>query len=142
MSQPELIPPIDTASDPVNSESDLRQRWRALMGPLGFGQRLLWIGFVGPDRRLMKGLTQVALDSRPRGRVTRGLMSALRSLLDDMASETSVALLLTGPGHGAVSPADRVWSKSLQEAAERCHVPLEPIFRANNDSLGLVSQKQ
>ena len=30
------------------SAADLRQRWRALMGPLGFGERLLWFGFMGP----------------------------------------------------------------------------------------------
>ncbi len=53
------------------------------------------------------------------------LMSALRTLLDDMASGTAVALLLTGPGFGPVCPADRVWSKSLNDMAERFAVPLE-----------------
>jgi len=43
------IPPIETASDPVYSAADLRQRWRALMGPLGFEERLLWFGLIGPD---------------------------------------------------------------------------------------------
>ena len=36
------IPPMDTATNPVYSAADLRKRWRALMGPLGFGERLLW----------------------------------------------------------------------------------------------------
>ena len=31
------IPPIDSATDPIHSPTDLGQRWRALMGPLGFG---------------------------------------------------------------------------------------------------------
>lgn len=49
MSHHELlpIPPVETATDPVYSAADLCQRWRALMGPLGFGERLLWFGFVG-----------------------------------------------------------------------------------------------
>ncbi|HUH70346.1 MAG TPA: hypothetical protein VLZ05_16685 [Mycobacterium sp.] len=140
MSHSELlpIPPIDTATDPVYSASDLRQRWRALMGPLGFGQKLLWFGFLGPDRRMMKALSQVAVGPRPQARFLKNLMSALRTLLDGMAPGTTVALLLTGPGHGPVSPADRLWSKSLTEMAERFTVPVEPIFRANDESLQQV----
>jgi hypothetical protein len=137
MSESEVlpIPPIDTATDPVHSASDLRERWRALMGPLGFGQRLLWIGFIGPDRRLVKALSQLAVNPRPRARILKNLMSALRTRLDDMAPGTTVALLLTGPGQGPVSPADRLWSKSLTDMAGRFAVPLEPVFRANDESL-------
>jgi hypothetical protein len=134
-SEPVPVPPMNTATDPVYSAADLRQRWRALMGPLGFGERLLWFGFLGPDRRLTKTLSQVAVGPRPRARVLKNLMSALRTLLDDMASGTTVVLLLTGPGRGPICPADRVWSKSLTQAAERFAVPLEPIFRANDESL-------
>ena len=114
------IPPMDTATDPVYSASDLRQRWRALMGPLGFGEKLLWFGFLGPDRRLMKALSQVAVGPRPQARILKNLMSALRTLLDGMVPGTTVALLLTGPGHGPVSPADRLWSKSLTESRTIC----------------------
>jgi hypothetical protein len=137
MSHSELlpIPPMETATDPVHSASDLRQRWRALMGPLGFGERLLWLGFLGPDRCLIKQLNQLVIGPRPKARIVKNLMSALRTLLDDMAPGTTVAILLTGPGHGPVSPGDRVWSKMLTETAERFAVPLEPIFRANDDSL-------
>ncbi len=131
----EPIPPIDTATDPVASAADLRQRWRALMGPLGFGEKLLWIGFLGPDRRLVKTMSQLPIGPRPRAAILKNLMSALRTLLDDMAPGSTVALLLTGPGDGPVSSTDRVWSKSLTAMAERFAVPLEPIFRANDESL-------
>jgi hypothetical protein len=133
--EPSPVPPTETATDPVCSASDLRERWRALMGPLGFGERLLWVGFLGPDRRLAKMLSQVPIGPRPRALILKSVMSALRTLLDDMASGTTVALLLTGPGHGPVSPADRLWAKLLTEKAEECAVPLEPIFRANDESL-------
>ena len=137
MSHSELlpIPPMETATDPAYSASDLRQRWRALMGPLGFSERLLWFGFLGPDRRLTKELGQLAVGPRPRARMLKHLMSALRTLLDDMAPGTTVALLLTGPGLGPICPADRLWSKSLNDMAERFAVPLEPIFRANDESI-------
>ncbi|HZU48233.1 MAG TPA: hypothetical protein VFA16_13425 [Mycobacterium sp.] len=129
------IPSIETATEPVHSAEDLRQRWRALMGPLGFGEKLLWFGFIGPDRRLIKMLSQVPIGPRPQGRIVRRLMSDLRTLLDDTASGTTVALLLTGPGRRPISSADRAWAKALADAAERFEVPLEPIFRANDESL-------
>ena len=129
------IPPMETATDPAYSAADLRQRWRAFMGPLGFGQRLLWFGFLGPDRRLAKQLGQLAIGPRPRARMLKHLMTALRAPLDDMAAGTTVALLLTGPGLGPICPTDRLWSKSLHDMAERFAIPLEPIFRANDESL-------
>lgn len=130
------IPHPETATDPVYSTSDLRERWRALMGPLGFGERLLWVGFLGPDRCLIKTLLQVPIGPRPRSRILKNVMPALRTLLDDdMPSDTTVALLLTGPGHGPVSSTDRLWSKLLTDMAARFAVPLAPIFRANDESL-------
>lgn len=130
------IPAIETAEDPVHSTADLRERWRALMGPLGFGQRLLWFGFIGPDRRFTKMLSRAPIDPRPQSRVLKNIMSALRVLLtEDAPAGSTVALLLTGPGRGAVSSAERVWAKQLTETAARYEVPLEPIFRANDEVL-------
>lgn len=129
------IPPIETASDPVHSPADLRQRWRALMGPLGFEERLLWFGLIGPDRCFAKKLSNVPVRLRPQGRILWNLMSALRTLLDDLEPGNTVALLLTRPGRGPVSPGDLVWSKTLTDIAERFAIPLEPIFRANDESL-------
>lgn len=108
------------------------------MGPLGFGTRLVWFGLIGPDRCFVKKLGQMEIHARPRGRIVWNLMSSLRTLLDDLEPGTTVALLLTGPGRGPVSTIDLLWSKSLTEIAERFAVPLEPIFRANDESVALV----
>ncbi|GBE66172.1 hypothetical protein MFM001_26340 [Mycobacterium sp. MFM001] len=137
MSHHELlpIPPVESATDPVYSAEDLRQRWRALMGPLGFGERMLWFAFVGPDRCLAKVLSHLPIRPRPQARILKDLMSALRTLLDDVAPGTTVALLLTGPGRGPVSSAELVWSKELTAMAAQFDVPLEPIFRANDELL-------
>ena len=141
MSHHELlpIPPIETATDPVYSAEDLRQRWRALMGPLGFEERQLWFGLVGPDRCFTQKLSRVRIRPRPLGAILWNLMSALRTLLDDLEPGTTVALLLSGPGRGPISSIDLVWSKSLTDMAERFGVPIEPIFRANDESLEQVS---
>jgi hypothetical protein len=132
------IPPIQTACDPVYSTQDLRERWRALMGPLGFETRLLWFGLIGPDRCFAKKLSRIPVRPRPRGRVVWNLMSSLRTLLDDLEAGTTVALLLSGPGRGPVSTIELVWSKSLTDMAERFAIPLEPIFRANDESVALL----
>jgi hypothetical protein len=132
------IPPIQTACDPVYSTQDLRERWRALMGPLGFGTRLLWFGLIGPDRCFGKKLSRIPIRPRPRGRMVWNLMSSLRTLLDDLEAGTTVALLLSGPGRGPASTIELVWSKSLTDLAERFAVPLEPIFRANDESVALL----
>jgi hypothetical protein len=138
MSQQLPIPPIQTAADPAYSTEDLRQRWRALLGPLGFEERMLWFGLIGPDRCFAHKLSRMPMRTRPRGRVVWNFMTALRTLLDDREPGTTVALLLTGPGRGPVSTIELVWSKSLADVAERFAVPLEPIFRANDESVELV----
>ena len=110
------IPPIQTATDPVGSEADLRQRWRALMGPLGFGQRLLWVGFVGPDRCMIKAISQVPLRTRADDALAADVMSGTRDVLANFPTGTTVALLLTRPGVGPVSNTDRRWAAVLTRA--------------------------
>jgi hypothetical protein len=140
MSHSELlpIPPIQSACDPVYSTQDLRERWRALMGPLGFGHRLLWFGLIGPDRCFAKKLSRIPIRPRPRGRIVWNLMSSLRTLLDDLEAGTTVALLLSGPGRGPASTIELLWSKSLTDMAERFAVPLEPVFHANDETVALL----
>jgi hypothetical protein len=138
MAYPYLPPPIETATDPIHSAADMGQRWRALMGPLGFGERLLWIGFVGPDRCMVKALSQVPLGSGPKRPLVESVMSGVRDDLGDFREGTTVALLLTRPGPGPISNMDRQWSAMLTEIAAEFAVPIEPIFRANDESLVLV----
>jgi hypothetical protein len=103
------------------------------MGPLGFGQKLLWIGFLGDDRCLLKTMTQMPIEALPMPRLVSDLMSSLHFVVDGMFCDISIALLLTGPGRGGVTPADRQWAQSLTDAAVEFEVPLLPIFRANDE---------
>jgi hypothetical protein len=132
------LPPIDSATEPIHSPADLRQRWRAIMGPLGFGERSLWIGFVGVDRRMVKALSQVPLGPRPRRRPVESVLSSLHQVLESFVDGTTIALLLTRPGRGAISDADRHWATLLTEIAAEVDLPIEPIFRANDEAIVLV----
>jgi hypothetical protein len=141
MAHPYTPPPIETATDPIHSTADMGQRWRAVMGPVGFSERLLWIGFVKLDRRMVKALSQVPLGPRPRRPIVASTMTALLKVLDGLKDGTSVALLLTRPGRGPISDADRQWSTLLTDVAKELGVPIEPVFRANDESLVLVEQE-
>lgn len=135
MASPYLPPPIESATDPIHSATDMCERWRALMGPLGFGERLLWLGFVGPDARMYKTMTQVPIGARPDRRQVVDVLTRLRYVLDNLEEDTSLALLLTRPGPGPISHLDRRWSTLLTEVAAEFDLPLQPIFRANDESL-------
>ncbi len=111
------------------------------MGPLGFGERLLRFVFMGPDRCFVKILGDVEIGSSPNRRAIANLMSALHTFLIDMGSGTTVALLVTRPGGDPISNLDRRWSTLLTELAEEFDVPLEPIFRANDEALVQVEPK-
>ena len=91
------------------------------MGPLGFGERLLWVGFVGPDRCMIKAISQVPLGPRRQiADLADSVMSGLHDVLADFRTGTTVALLLTRPASRRVS---RKWTGSgrtlLAETAAR-----------------------
>lgn len=108
------------------------------MGPLGFGERLLWLGFVGPNHCMYKTMSQIPIGARPDRRLVEDVVSRLRNVLDDFEHGATVALLLTRPGPGGISHLDRQWSTMLTATATRYDVSLQPVFRANDESLVLV----
>ncbi|MHA7664640.1 hypothetical protein [Mycolicibacterium sp. HS_4_1] len=137
------IPPIETATDPVHSAADVGQRWRALMGQLGFGERLIWFAFVGPDRRFIKALSQLEIGPSPTVVPVRRMMSAIHEVLDGFTDGTTVAALITRPGKGnVITRGDEKWAAFIAEAAAEFGVPIEPIFRANDDALVEVTLPQ
>jgi hypothetical protein len=139
MTYPDTPLPAETLDRPVHSVTDLGRCWRTLMGELGFGERLLWFSFVGSDRRMVKVLHQMEIPPEPRARYGDELFTLLRGVLDGLPDRAaSVALLLSRPGAGPISEADRRWSTMLTEAASRHGLPMEPIFRANDEALLLV----
>lgn len=129
------IPPIESATDPITSPSDLKQRWRALVRELGFGERLLRFTFVGPDRCFLKVLSEVEIGLHPAPAVADNLMWSLRELVDGLGDGFTVALLLTRPGRGGLSNNDHRWCEALTAAAARHRVPIEPMFRANDEAI-------
>jgi hypothetical protein len=128
------IPHISTANEPIHSPADLQQRWRALMGPLGFGERLIWMAVIGPDNRFTKALTQVEINCPPMEEVANNTVWAMIEAMGDPA-DVRLAALLTRPGSGGISDTDRAWARLLTDAAARHRVRFEPVFRAHDEML-------
>lgn len=126
------IPLLKTATDPIHSPADLRERWRALIGPLGFDEPRIWLTFVAADRGMTKVLTEIPIDREPDRGAVLDLLSALSVLLGEFDEQTTVAMLLTRPGHDPAGAADRRWAQALTDTARRAGVPIEPIFLAND----------
>ena len=58
----------------MQSVTDLGQRWRTLMGDLGFGERLIWFSFLDSDRHMIKVLHQMAIPREPKRRLCAELL--------------------------------------------------------------------
>lgn len=85
---------------------------------------------------MAKTLSQIPVGIHPAQGLIDSLMVGLTELLmTEFEPGTSVALLLSRPGCGPLSAPDRNWGAVLTKAAARIGVPIEPIFRANDESV-------
>ncbi len=113
------IPPLRRPEDmpPVGTQADLWRHWRALMDPLGFSERLLWITFFTADGRATPVLQQVSdLPRTPEPAMLDSLMFVLREVCDGLG-DGSAALLISRPGRSGITAAERTWAQRLTEAA-------------------------
>jgi hypothetical protein len=88
---------------------------------------------------MIKVLSDLPIGVHAEAGTVGNLMSALNELVSRSGDGTTVALLLTRPGRGPISYADREWATLLTRMAADFDVPIEPIFRANDDALVLVA---
>ncbi|HEY0237440.1 MAG TPA: hypothetical protein VGC37_02230 [Friedmanniella sp.] len=118
---------------PLRTQADLHRQWRAMMGPLGFGGRRLWLLFLEPDDRPTELLLQIDdVPEDPRDGETDSLLRLCREVLRDQ-DLGRVAVLLSRPGERAVRPSDRRWGRALLDSARRLDVPLAPVHLANDE---------
>ncbi len=132
------IPPLLPVHEmpPVRTQHHLYLHWRALMGPLGFSERLVWVSLLDDGGFQTPVLTQIAdLPAHPDDEMLARLMGAFSEVLHTHAEGGSVALLLSRPGRAPMTESDRAWARGLMSAAERAGVPMRPIHLANDEEL-------
>ena len=132
------VPPMRRAGElpPIRSQADLQQLWRMLMGPLGFGRRMLWLQLLDSDGRCTPMLPTI--EDPPlvpeEGEVDQ-VVDFCQQLLDSEVPKGSVAILLSRPGRAGIGASDRRWAAGLTTAARRRGVRCWPIHLANDHEL-------
>ena len=121
---------------PIRNSEDLCLHWRALMGPLGFGQPRLWIGLIRPDEMMSPQLIQI--EEIPRSadaKMCEPLLEMCQYIVGPDGSGGSIAFLLTRPGRHPMTDADRSWARGLTSAAHELGVSIWPVHFANDVEL-------
>jgi hypothetical protein len=129
---PPLLPPDEMAS--VTDQATLHHTWRALMGPLGFADRQLWVLFLSADGRPL-GVTPVH-DVPPR--LDADEADLLMALLGEAGDDMSVAFLYARPGRGPRTADDLTWASGLVRACRAAGVPTWPVHLADDRQLSVV----
>jgi hypothetical protein len=135
---PTLRPPHKMP--PIRNSRDLCLRWRALIGPLGFGQPRLWIGLIRPDEMMSPQLIQI--EEIPRSadaKMCEPLLEMCQYIVGPDGSGGSIAFLLTRPGRNPMDDADRSWARGLTSAAHQLGVSTWPVHFANDVELRIFA---
>ena len=120
----------------IRNSDDLCLRWRALMGPLGFGRPRLWLGFLEPEGKMSAQLTQIEdIPGWADSTMCGSLLELCGHIVGRNGAGGSVAILLTRPGRNPMDDADRSWARSLTSAAEQHGISMWPVHFANDVEL-------
>jgi hypothetical protein len=120
----------------LQSQTDVELMWRTLMTPLGWRSRGLWFVMVSPDDRPVPQVCEIADlpdEIGPDGHATAA--DLWRHLLADVIPGGRIALLLTRPGGGGPSPADRAIAEGTYTACRAAGVPLEVMHLATGEEI-------
>ena len=135
------IPPLRRSDDmpPIHSQADLWRHWRALMGPLGFSERLLWLVFLTPDGHPTPILPTInELPVLPDRKFLEGVMVICQRICAELGGG-SVAGLMSRPGRSGITAAERRWARRLTEAAATAGVAMWPMHFANDRELVIAA---
>ena len=135
------IPVLTRPEDqpPVRNQSDLHRLWRALMGPLGFGSRSLWLLVLEPDGHPTPIILQVTdMPPAPAPDDGENLAKFCEAVLDQLG-EVQIVFLLTRPGRAGITEGERRWAEVLHDVVRRVGMPAWPVHRANDHELVVIA---
>jgi hypothetical protein len=105
------LPPL--AEVPIRSSLALTRRWVALLSPLTFDRRTLWLASLAADGRQSPVLLPIEdVPARPDPRFLRGLLGLAHAQIED---DGLVALALCRPGEAVENDDDRDWADELAD---------------------------
>jgi hypothetical protein len=117
----------------IRTQTELQEAWRCLVRPLGFHRRSLWLLLIDGDDRPTPVMTEVTdLPETVDRETTQGLAEMLAHLSDDVDPQGRWALLLSRPGSGGSSTADRAWVGALYATCQRHGIPHDVVHLATD----------
>lgn len=135
----ESIPPLRSPdrTPPIRTADDLYRQWCAMMGPLGFAARSLWILLLEPDGRPLPVLPRIEeLPGLPQRRTLRNLITICdRVMAQEVGEGGRVAMLLSRPGASRLTTSDQAWAEGLEREAARCTLSLMPFHIATDEAI-------
>lgn len=136
------IPPLLPAEQmsPIRNGLDLHERWRALLGELRFEDRKLWITFLEPGGMMVPHVVQVAEPpTHPTGDNLDALLEMCEREMEWFGPGGSVAILLSRPGHDAVTESDRAWAIRTATAARDHGIHAHPMHIATHAAVRVLA---
>lgn len=106
----------------VRDDVEAERAWRTLMEPLGFSGRTLWMMLVADELTKPQLVEFSDLPEVPEPIDIEGFTHILEHLSGD-PDALRVAFLLSRPGAGGPTTADRRWAAALGEAAQLSGMP-------------------
>jgi hypothetical protein len=99
----------------VLSPLELTARWSDLLNPPIFSMRSLWLGWLGPDGRMLPLLAPVDdLPHVPDARAIDGMLGLHQAVVESTGGPLHLATALTRPGAPAVTAGDTAWAEALR----------------------------
>lgn len=133
------IPPLrrPELTAPIHTSQDMERHWRALMGELGFSQRLLWWVFIQANGRVQPWVGQVSeLPVEPEARLLHNLLDACAQVMSSARLiDGSAGFLLSRPGSAQMTEPDRAWARGLVAAAAEAEVRQQPTHLATDEDV-------
>jgi hypothetical protein len=120
----------------IHGQADLEDVWRTLMEPLGFSGRSLWLMFIDADDRPMPQLTQI--EDLPEALGDEELLGLQQVLSHFRDSGLRPAFLLSRPGAGGLTAADRRCAAQVLDACRSAAVEVEVMHVATDTVLAPV----
>jgi hypothetical protein len=130
---PDLLPPDEMP--PITDQATLQRTWRALMGPLGFADRQLWVLFID-DAGGVRAVTPI--HEVPR-RLVDEEAERLCRMLGHLEDGLSFAFLYARPGPRGRTGDDMSWARGLDRAGRRLGTRAWPVHLANDRELTVVA---
>ena len=115
----------------IRSQTDLRDAWRTLMGPLGFSRESIWLMLIARDDQPFPHLTKIddAVDP-PAGDELAGFAELIGELRSEFTPGGRVAFLRSRPGRNVLTARDRDWARALYAVGRLADVPVDVVHCA------------